>query len=735
MSDQATLVKSLIESGILSAEDATLFSRSDASPADGANRPQSESSESVLQKLEEHGRLSAFQIECIENDGPGGLLLGDYILIDRLGAGGMGEVYRAVHRIMRREVAIKRLKTSHLNVPGLATRFIREVRAAAKLVHPNIVTAYDAGEDASGCYLVMEYVQGKDLAELIREQGPLAPGRAAALLLEAARALDHAHQAGIIHRDIKPANFLIDEASGTLKLLDLGLARIEQTIAEADHGEQLTLTHADQIVGTLAYMAPEQADDPHAATVAADLYALGCTLYSMVTAEHPFASKNAAQAVIAHRELPAPDLSDRLPPAFDALYRALMAKDPGERPPSATVVVHTLEQLIASGLSSDDVPTLLASVPTARPSRKPKPQSTTPAARPKVFLWVGLGAAATAVVIGALFLSGVFSGNSTTDGTPAADAEPTSGSDTPVAAGALPTLLNTTAGATRLQTGQAAQLGEPIDLTNSVGMAFRYIPSGSYLRGSTPEQTRWVIQQATAEGLYDRYAQYIDSEHSDGWHTRAHIKTPFYIATTEVTVGQFRAFVEATGYKTLTETDGIGGINFTSGVSELDASWDNPGMEQDDSHPVINLTQPDCIAFCDWLSEKEGVTYRLPRESEWEFACRAGSLGRWCYGDEPSAFYQYGWCYYNSPNSTKPVGKLKPNAFGLYDMHGNAREWVLLDDGSPANEEGTGVVRGGSFTKPQVLLRSASRVGFKAKSPYPYHGFRVLREIELAESP
>ena len=302
MPDQAALVKSLIESGILSAEDATLFSRSAGGPdTHDPGKPQSDSGRSVLEKLESMGRLSSFQSEAIEREGPAGLLLGDYILIDRLGIGGMGEVYRAVHRIMRREVAIKRLKTSHLNVPGLATRFIREVRAAAKLVHPNIVTAYDAGEDASGCYLVMEYVQGRDLAQTVREHGPIAADRAAELLLQAARALDHAHQAGIIHRDIKPANFLIDQTTGTLKLLDLGLARIEQTIAEADHSEQLTLTHADQIVGTLAYMAPEQADDPHAATVAADLYALGCTLHYMVTARHPFDSKSTAQAVIAHR--------------------------------------------------------------------------------------------------------------------------------------------------------------------------------------------------------------------------------------------------------------------------------------------------------------------------------------------------------------------------------------------------------------------------------------------------
>jgi formylglycine-generating enzyme required for sulfatase activity len=408
-----------------------------------------------------------------------------------------------------------------------------------------------------------------------------------------------------------------------------------------------------------------------------------------------------------------------------------MTKDPAQRPASAGVVVQTLEALLASGLSSDEVPTQISAIPVARLKKaKPKPAATAPT-RPKVYLWGGVASAACVVIVAALWIAGVFAGDDASTVTNQAGI--TGGPPAP--AGELPTLLNTTDGAARLQTGQADQRGVPVETTNSIGMALRYIPSGSYLRGSTQEQIKWAIEQATAEGLFDRYGPYIESENSETWNRRARIDQPFYMATTEVTVGQFRAFVEATGYKTLAETDGIGGINFTTGLGELDANWDNPGMTQNDSHPVINLTQPDCIAFCDWLSEKEGVTYRLPKETEWEFACRAGSLGRWCFGDDPSAFYEYGWCFYNSPNSTKPVAGRKPNTFGLFDMHGNAREWVLLDDGSTTDETGTGVVRGGSFTKPQILLRSASRVGFKAKSPYPYHGFRVLREVESDQSP
>lgn len=352
------LLQTLVDSGILSEQVATQLSLSSQGSFDASDSMHVEQTVELLDRLRQMGSLSDFQMEKLEQDGPDSLVLGDYILMDRLGSGGMGEVFRAMHRVMRREVAIKRIKTAAVQSPGLTERFLREVRTAAKLSHPNIVTAYDAGEDDTGCYLVMEYVEGKDLAELIKQEGPLSVEQAADYLLQAARALSDAHEAGIIHRDVKPANFLVS-SSGSLKLLDLGLARVEQQIAEYEQSAHLTMTQPEQMMGTLGYMAPEQAEDAHNASAAADLYSLGCTLCQMVTERPPFTVKTAMQALIAHREKPPPDLSSHLPPALNSLYLSLVAKAPEDRPASAQEVVRVLEQILAS----EDIS--LASVPSS----------------------------------------------------------------------------------------------------------------------------------------------------------------------------------------------------------------------------------------------------------------------------------------------------------------------------------------------------------------------------------
>lgn len=716
------LLQDLMDSGILSDQDVTQLSQSSGGAGEASDAMRVESTEELLGRLRELGYLSDYQIELLEREGSNALVLGDYILKDRLGSGGMGEVFRAMHRVMRREVAIKRLKTASVHSPGLTERFLREVRTAAKLIHPNIVTAYDAGEDETGCYLVMEYVEGCDLAELIKREGPLSADRAVMYLLQAARALAHAHEAGIIHRDVKPANFLVSKL-GTLKLLDLGLARVEQQIAEAEQSQHLTLTQADQLMGTLGYMAPEQAEDAHAASVAADLYALGCTFHHMLTGRPPFVGSSATKVLIAHRESEPPDLVGVLPPGLNELYQRLLAKDPADRPASAKEVVRWLEQALAS----DELAIPMA-VPRRvhRPKKETKPQSMR--RRPLM-----IGIVAVPLVLGvALYL--VIRSSDTPAGEPVTEsvspALSNTGSDTPESdtKTALPDVIGTTSAAVALQQRQATQNRQSLEYENSIGMTFSYIPSARFRMGSTDEQVEWALRQVQAVGLSERYRPYIESEKPQ---RVAEIEKPFFMATTEVTVGQFRKFVEATGYKTLPETDGIGGIHFGKNEAAPDVNWDNPGMVQNDRHPVINITQPDCIAFCKWLSEKEGLTYRLPTEAEWEFAARAGNPGRWCFGDDLSQFFDYGWSYQNSPNGTQPVAQLNPNAFGLNDMHGNAREWVMLDNGQPTDRFGVGVVRGGSFTKPAVLLRSASRVGFNSKGPYPYHSFRVLLEIDL----
>ena len=279
-----------------------------------------------------------------------------------------------------------------------------------------------------------------------------------------------------------------------------------------------------------------------------------------------------------------------------------------------------------------------------------------------------------------------------------------------------------------MQQAQADLIGIPLEVTNSVDMDMRYIPASICTLGSSIEQVQWALGRLAGSALAGRYADYINSEAPQ---RVALIDEPFRIGTTEVTVGQFRAFVDATGYKTVAEREGTG-YNYVTREQGPDFSWRNTGLAQDDTHPVVNLAQADCIAFCDWLSEQESEAYRLPTETEWEYACRAGSQGHWCFGDDENEFFRYGWSSMTAESSTHPVGQLRPNAFGIYDMHGNVREWVTLNDGSLSDADGTGVVRGGSFTKTPVLLRSASRVGFNTGSPYPYHGFRVVMDVSVS---
>ncbi|MCC6417489.1 MAG: serine/threonine protein kinase [Gemmataceae bacterium] len=287
----------------------------------------------LARELVQRGWLTPWQVNQLFLRRAGELRLGPYLLLDRLGEGGMGTVYRARHSVMRRLVALKVIRRDRLANTDMVRRFYREVRAVARLSHPNIVLAHDAAQVDGTHFLVMEFVDGEDLARVVRQRGALPVAEACEYVRQAALGLQHAHEQGLVHRDVKPGNLLLGRtaAGGTIKVLDLGLARLAQAAGEQTAGE---LTGAGGIVGTPDYLAPEQARESHTADVRADVYSLGCTLYFLLTGRVPFPGGTFAQKVLRHEQanaVPVEQVRPEVPAALGAVVKKLMAKRPEDR--------------------------------------------------------------------------------------------------------------------------------------------------------------------------------------------------------------------------------------------------------------------------------------------------------------------------------------------------------------------------------------------------------------------
>ncbi|HZZ30295.1 MAG TPA: serine/threonine-protein kinase [Pirellulales bacterium] len=269
-----------------------------------------------------------------------------YKLLGHLGTGGMSSVYLAEHSKMQRLVAIKHLPPSRVNDSSYLARFYREAQATSKLDHKNIVRAYDIDHDQEGNkndhFLIMEYVEGRDLQSLVKDVGALDYDVAADYVRQAAEGLEHAHQAGLIHRDIKPANLLVDQR-GVVKVLDMGLARWQDDSKTAS----LTIAHEENVLGTADYLAPEQARDSHTVDKRADIYSLGCTLYFLLTGHAPFPEGTLAQRIWKHQnQMPKSLYEDRkdAPPALVDVCLRMMSKQPDARFQSAGEVAQMLSR-------------------------------------------------------------------------------------------------------------------------------------------------------------------------------------------------------------------------------------------------------------------------------------------------------------------------------------------------------------------------------------------------------
>ena len=298
----------------------------------------------LLAHLKAEGKLTAYQAKQVANGEGARLVLGNYLILSRVGAGGMGVVYKAIHRRMERVVAVKVIKRGSSS-SEFADRFRREIQAAARLNHPNVVVAFDADECELGEFLVMEYVEGTDLEEIVNASGPLSAAAAIDAIHQAAQGMNYAHSQGVVHRDIKPANLMRD-VSGAVKVADLGLARLTQ--AGVDVAEEAALTQFGTIAGTVDFMAPEQALDTHAADHRADIYSLGCTMFYLLTGQPVFDEATVVGRLLAHREKSPSSLCEfdsAIAPELDVIFRRMVAKDPDDRYESMSGVCDALDTL------------------------------------------------------------------------------------------------------------------------------------------------------------------------------------------------------------------------------------------------------------------------------------------------------------------------------------------------------------------------------------------------------
>ena len=680
-----------------------------------------------------------------------GSVFGAYQIIDVVGRGGMGIVYKAREISSDRVVALKTIHNKAGITDDIARRFSREARLASKLVHPNIVGAIDAGEVDGKPYIALEYVVGKNLSDIVTQDGALSPLTAVNYILQAAVGIRHAHRIGIIHRDIKPSNMLLETETGCIKVLDLGLARVETMLDDATRSADLTSTGA--MFGTVDYMAPEQARDAKRADFCSDVYSLGCSLYFFLTGAVLYPGDSLLNKIRQHRDAPIPSLvsvDGKLPAVLQATFNRMVAKEPSDRLASMDEVIDSLE--LAKNVLLGSKADVLTATLRVKAKRKPKKTS-----KPNRLLAISGSVAAVllAIVIGAyVWFSPKKEGSSSS---------PVVNDDSSLAATGAekirslewdwPTEFPAPArfpfdieSAKQRQRDWADRLNVPTVVNNSSGMALALIPPGEYTRGS----------QGDIFGLATPSAIGVDSIDLARPPSPVRITRPFQLSVNEVTVAQFKKFVDATGYKTVAEQSQKGGWYFSLGdlIQKPDWTWQynlSKPRESESSKPVVFVTRQDAEALCGWLSQTEKATYRLPTEAEWEFACRAGSTARFGVSDTLDELASVAWAneIFSLPvdkrtNNPTPhaVATKAGNPFGLHDMLGNV--WELCQDGwvtdyyrlaprdNPvAPSTFAGIMRGGSFV--EAWPDSNPFVRIPIDRPQGNVGFRVVRELPVIE--
>ncbi len=665
-------VRQLEESGIVAGETLKDFLPPRASPR---------SAEELALELVRNKKLTKFQAEEVSRGKGKSLTLGNYLLMEKIGAGGMGQVFKARHRVMNRIVAVKVLPASLTRDEAAIARFHREVQAAARLNHPNIVTAYDADQANGVHFLVMELVEGSDLSALVKKNGPFSVEKGVSHILQAAKGLEAAHAEGIVHRDIKPANLLLDK-KGTLKILDMGLARLN---GNSDDATQADLTSTGTVMGTVDYMAPEQALNTKTADARADIYALGCSLFYLLTGKATYDGDTLMAKLLAHRDEPIPDLRvvcPQVPEPLGRLFKKMVAKKVEDRYQTMTEVIADLESCgvassnslsvqpavagqtilgqeisvssrtanepnpatskfnppsnwsfvdIAANEDQLDFHTERVSKPTKQPSRKRKSSFLRDQ---KKLVLIGSGTLGVVILLAVAFFT-----NRPGDGKSAVTAKlppseqkgeaATTGwhgwpADAPKPAISPFNALE----ASQHQKAWARYLNVPVEYTNSIGIKFRLIPPGEFLMGSSDEQIEAaakVIEESMAKadpGIVDAVRALADSIRvTEQPQHRVVITRPLMMGITEVTIGQFKKFAAATGYQT--EAEKVELAANAAGEQPPRNIWNGTyltGLRSGatDDFPAMRLTWNDSVAFCIWLSDQDKLA-----------APYDGTVGKW----------------------------------------------------------------------------------------------------------
>ena len=611
--------------------------------------------------------------------------VGNYEVVEMIAEGGMGAVFKGRHVEMGTFAAVKFLASEFEEDETFVKRFEREARLAATLASPFSIRTFDVGQADGRRYILMEFVEGRTLTEILDDRGRMEEPEALAIMSHVAQALAEAHEHGIIHRDIKPDNIIINKR-GIPKLADLG-------VAKEMHSKEKSLTLTGFTVGTPSFMSPEQAQGRIDIDARSDIYSLGATFYEALVGQLPFEGETTLGIMHRIANEPAPDpltVNPDLSGEVAALIRKMMAVKREERFQTADALADHIEAMRSGTPTRPDARSEASpaspgttSPPASEPG-KPRPPTGTRLSSGRL-KWVAAAVLLLVLLLAIVLVSswGPSDKNRSAGGgpSPATGPGPAGGEDPGPPNGSA---ADPGPGGPDIAASQTE--------TNSLGMTLVLLKPGTFQMGSGPTDKG----RLAAEGPRHKVTL-----------TRA-----FYLAAHEVTNAQHEAAFPK--HKEL-----------------------RPAGAGDD-HPVVNVSWKEALAFCAWLNKKDGKTYRLPTEAEWEYACRAGTETAYCWGDDFDP---------KKANSGKDatlaaVGKFPANPAGLYDMHGNAWEWCddwYLDtyyEASPPKDPAgpksgdKKILRGGSAGLGPNLSRAAFRYRATPETRHELFGFRVCREAK-----